>query len=711
MTRGQVRAETRALVRVARRRLGRAVESGWARGTLSRSDAVLSSMLDARDIEQLLSTLAAEEAVDESGGGEAAGGAPEPSAAPPLDWPSGGRLAALMRATGAGPLAGQLVQIAIGVELDETCRTLAAYLRGGTTGVGLTVSLLMSVVGEVHASEVLVALGAGAPLRRHRLVEVVDKAAELGASATVRAAPRLVRWLVEGAGLDDEVAEFATLYWPSAEPQLTPAALVALEQLVDETQTFLSNQRRLVAETGRSLTDLTLRGPRGSGRAELAVEAARRLGVPLIRADVGALAGQPSPAEAAAALLRETVLLDAQLLLTSAESLNSADESIARLRMTLGTSAAPLLLTSSGDEQVRLAAGRSMVLRDVRIVSAHTRKAIWAELLPEVPSEEVASLYRVGVGAIGRSALGARLRATVRHSGRAALRDVQEAVRAEFETDLGTVATRVDVSQTWDDLVVPDETGRTVAELVDQLRHRATVLGRWGFSRKLGKGLGTTALFSGEPGTGKSMVAGLIAKELGLELYQIDLSRVISKWIGETEKNLAKVFDAAETGHVVLLFDEADALLGKRTTDVKNANDRFANIETNYILQRLEAFHGVAILTSNLQSAIDPALARRLSFELRFPFPDEEQRAEIWRRMLPEELPTVGAIDYELLARRFELSGGYIRNIVLRAAYLAAAEAGESLDGAGLSMAHLLRAAESEYRDHGMLVAQGRLKT
>jgi SpoVK/Ycf46/Vps4 family AAA+-type ATPase len=201
------------------------------------------------------------------------------------------------------------------------------------------------------------------------------------------------------------------------------------------------------------------------------------------------------------------------------------------------------------------------------------------------------------------------------------------------------------------------------------------------------------------------MVAGLIARELGLELYQIDLSRVLSKWIGETEKNLAKVFDAAETGHVVLLFDEADALMGKRTADVKSSNDRYANIETNYILQRLEQFHGVAILTSNLESSIDPALSRRLSFELRFPFPDEEQRAEIWRRMLPAELPVEGEIDFMKLATRFELAGGHIRNIVLRAAYLAAA------DDTALTEAHLLRAAEYEYRDHGMLIARGRLAT
>jgi hypothetical protein len=402
--------------------------------------------------------------------------------------------------------------------------------------------------------------------------------------------------------------------------------------------------------------------------------------------------------------LRVALLLDAQVLLEGAESLTGHDEATSRLRMTLAASSRPLLMTSSGIDQPRLATGRSLVTREVRIAATHQREEIWREVLPEVSAGEVASLYRVGVGAILRCADGAKLRARVRSGKGVTHADVAGAVRAEFETDLGTVATKVDVSQTWEDLVVPDETGRTIAELVDQLRHRSTVLGRWGFQRKLGKGLGTTALFSGEPGTGKSMVAGLIAKELGLELYQIDLSRVLSKWIGETEKNLSKVFDAAETGHVVLLFDEADALLGKRTTDVKSANDRYANIETNYILQRLEAFHGVAILTSNLESSIDPALSRRLSFELRFPFPDEEQRAEIWRRMMPAELPLVDDIDYPALSTRFELAGGHIRNIVLRAAYLAASDGSEAL-----SMAHLLRAAEYEYRDHGMLIARGRL--
>jgi AAA+ superfamily predicted ATPase len=587
----------------------------------------------------------------------------------------------------------------LAVELDSTARSLSTYLRGGTQGAALTLDLFALALGEERAARLAETLGSGSPLRRYRLVEMTDRAGDLHANATVRATPRLVRWLVDPTTVDEEVAPFAMLHLPAETPNLPPSAIAAIETYVQEVCGFLESQRR-----GRARSDLLLRGPRGAGRFDVAREACRRLGVPLLAAHTGALLGWPNPAEAMATLMREEVLIGGQLLLEGAEAFTGADEKTQLLRGALAGTTRPLLLASMGDDLPRLYSGRRLVVREVPIVQANTRQAIWGELLPDLPSEELASLYRVGVGAIGRVAEGARLRAELRPESAVQNSDVSQAVRSEFATDLGTVAVRVEVSQSWEDLVVPDDVGRTIAELVDQLRHRATVLGKWGFQRKLGKGLGTTALFSGEPGTGKSMVAGLISKTLGLELYQIDLSRVLSKWIGETEKNLAKVFDAAETGHVVLLFDEADALLGKRSSDIKNANDRYANIETNYILQRIEQFHGICILTSNLESSIDPALSRRLSFELRFPFPDVEHRAEIWKRMLPAELPVTGAIDFHLLADRFEIAGGHIRNIVLRAAYLAAAES------TSLTMAHLLRAAEYEYRDHGMLVAKGKLK-
>jgi AAA+ superfamily predicted ATPase len=678
--------DMRAIIAHARALLSRAVRVAWDHKVLTRdSDGLFSGVLGAGDIEKMLERAGAE------GPGVPA------LAADRLAVP---RLRALLDTIGCDPVCDHVLSVALAVELDDTARTLAGYLRGNAQSVGLNVATLVLGLGDDHVPELLLALGAGAPLRRHRLIEVVEKSGELISSGTLRAAPRLLRWLVDPARVDDEVLDLGRLEAPGPEPALSPGALAALDEVISELGHFLTQQRALA----RSRTDLVLRGPRGSGRSEIAREACRRLGVPALVVPLANILGQQNPADVVGTLLRETLLLDAQLVLEGWEGLPSAEDQSQRVRVALAASSRPLVITSTTQEQQRIGGGRAMVVRDVRIIASHEREVIWGEVLPEVNARETASLYRVGVGAIGRVAEGARLRALVRGKAAPGANEVFAAVASEFETDLGAVATRVDVSQTWDDLVVGDDTGRTITALISQLRNRATVLGRWGFQRKLGKGLGMTALFSGGPGTGKSMVAGLIARDLGLDLYQIDLSRVMSKWIGETEKNLARLFDAAEVGHVVLLFDEADALLGKRTADVKSSNDRYANLETNYILQRLEAFHGIAILTSNLESSIDPALSRRLSFALRFPFPDEQQRAKIWRRMLPAELPVVGEIDFARLAKRFELSGGYIRNIVLRAAYLAAA-AGR----AGLAMEDLLAAAEHEYRDHGRFVAEGRL--
>jgi len=199
------------------------------------------------------------------------------------------------------------------------------------------------------------------------------------------------------------------------------------------------------------------------------------------------------------------------------------------------------------------------------------------------------------------------------------------------------------------------------------------------------------------------MVAGVIAQELGLDIYRVDLARVVSKWVGETEKNLAEVFDAAEEGQVLILFDEADSLFAKRT-DVRTSNDRYANLEVNYLLQRLDTFEGIAILTSNLDGAIDPAFKRRLSLRLQFPFPDEETRLRLWTSHVTAETPAAGDFDFTDLARRFPLSGGYIRNCALRAAFLAAHE------GRPLAQSHLVRAIQLEYREIGKLSTTSRLE-
>ena len=220
------------------------------------------------------------------------------------------------------------------------------------------------------------------------------------------------------------------------------------------------------------------------------------------------------------------------------------------------------------------------------------------------------------------------------------------------------------------------------------MRQRTTVYEAWGFAAKGSRGLGISALFAGASGTGKTMAAEVLAGELRLDLYRIDLSQVVSKYIGETEKNLRRVFDAAEEGGAILLFDEADALFGKRS-EVKDSHDRYANIEVSYLLQRMEAYRGLAILTTNMKNALDTAFLRRLRFIVQFPFPDAAQRAEIWRRIFPADTPTDG-LDIAKLAR-LNVAGGNIRNIALNAAFLAA-DAGQPV-----RMGHLLRAARSEY--------------
>ena len=263
-----------------------------------------------------------------------------------------------------------------------------------------------------------------------------------------------------------------------------------------------------------------------------------------------------------------------------------------------------------------------------------------------------------------------------------------DACRVQARPHLDELAQRIPPAATWEDLVLPPAQAEMLQEIAAHLRQRATVYQTWGFAAKNTRGLGISALFAGGSGTGKTLAAEVLANELHLDLYRIDLSSVVSKYIGETEKNLRRVFDAAEVGGVILLFDEADALFGKRS-EVKDSHDRHANIEVSYLLQRMESYPGLAIMTTNLKSSIDTAFQRRIRFAVQFPFPDATQRAEIWRRVYPENTPTYN-LDAKKLAQ-LSVSGGNIRNIALNAAFLAA-DAGEPVQ-----MKHLLRAARTEY--------------
>jgi len=272
--------------------------------------------------------------------------------------------------------------------------------------------------------------------------------------------------------------------------------------------------------------------------------------------------------------------------------------------------------------------------------------------------------------------------------------DLFAAARAQNRHHLAALARHVEPVATWDDLVLPANAVAQLGELCRRSVHAQRVWGQWGFARKYSYGRGTTALFSGPPGTGKTMAAEVVAGQLGLDLFKVDLSLVISKYIGKTEKNLGRIFTAAAASDAILMFDEADALFGKRS-EVRDSHDRYANVEVSYLLQQMEEYDGIAILATNLRQNLDHAFLRRLQFVVEFPFPDEVQRARIWRACFPPDTPRDECLDFDGLGRDFRLAGGSIRNVVLHAAFCAAdADAPVGRD-------HLLRALRREHEKLG----------
>jgi hypothetical protein len=647
-----------------------AIHRRWSEGLLNRDpDGVFTSFLGAEHIERLAH--------------------PSPSAPVMLAETrfAGGPFAQFVVEQRLSPSEADLFALLLACEIDPATSRLTTYLGGNQAQFMLSLELVFEIVYRnrtAHAGAVAQLHQDLAPhgrLRRLGLIAVDDGGKQTLLNQTIRLPARVVRWLLGERVLDASVAAELTL-------PATPVGRVTSDALRTALAAFSAGGRALVLE-----------GAQHTGRAMLLRFAAAKLQRPLLL--VGGRA--PINAELIAAGFREAALHGALLAFGGASF--DADAT-ARLRDCLSCWPETVAFLAGPDETHALGSLRPLAQVRVSAPPIEERLDLWREFLGAGTAlssddlRETAALYNIGVAGIVEACATARDLAGGRALERA---DVSAAIRRLYHDDLAAIANRVDVRQTWEDLVLPDDVGDSIVAVVDRVRYRGDVLGRWGFARKLGKGLGTTVLFSGEPGTGKSMVAGLIAKELGLELYVINLARLVSKWIGETEKNLARAFDAAEAGHVLLLFDEADSILAKRTADVRSSNDRYANLETNFVLARLEQFQGVAVFTTNLASAVDPAMERRMSVHVNFPFPDGRARAELWRRMIPAEARAATDIDFEWLAERYQLSGGFIRNIILRAAFIAARL------HQSLGMEHLVEAVELEYHERGALFAGGKL--
>jgi NAD(P)-dependent dehydrogenase (short-subunit alcohol dehydrogenase family) len=442
---------------------------------------------------------------------------------------------------------------------------------------------------------------------------------------------------------------------------------------------------------------VVIAGPRGIGRRTMVAAAFARDGRRVVAID-GARA-LPNE-ELVHALHREALLLGAVPVIANANQLvESAPGELRKLARAV-EDAPGICVVTTNDADFDLPVARPTIRFHLRPLEASTRALIWRNALAddnvdEAISTELAMRYQLGPGAIRSAVETARRLAP--ELGR---EELVAGVRSTIVERFGRLADRIEVTERWEDCVLPAETFDQISALVSRVRHAYRVYEEWRFPRTTARGGGVAALFSGPPGTGKTLVAGIIARELDRDLFRVDLSRVVSKWVGETEKQLSELFDAAEASDALLLFDEADSLFAKRT-EVKSSSDRYANLEVNYLLQRIETFGGITILTTNLDTSIDAALRRRLAAHIVFWPPEYDERVQLWRRYATNGAPTTGTLDLDTLAEEFpDMTGANIRNASLAAAFLAAA------DNSAISQELLVRAARSEYRAMGRVLGR-----
>jgi len=576
---------------------------------------------------------------------------------------------------------------------------VGAHLRaiyGAEARIGLSVGQY-AAVRELSAARIralLEDLDPRQPLRRLGIVETQD-GADIDARWTVPA--RVWRYLCGSDELDATVATLGGVVDVPPEPRLS------------------AEQRGAVARLASWIgagddTTIIIEGPAGSGRrtaTALAVTPRHAVAVDFSRVALRDAAG------VLVALVREARLGGAVPVLANLDELWTkvapGDDALLQLAIAIDQIEGPVVITTSMPGLELRAEHHAVVRTRWPLPDIGTRRTLWravAGAASDADLDLVAERYALGAGGIASAARSAARHARHRGEQDPKLADVIAGVQDNIAERLGELAQRVVVKQDWSELVLPSDTLDDVRALIGRVRRSHQVLETWGFRRKLARGTGVAALFSGPPGTGKTMVAGLLARELQLELYQVDLSRIVSKWVGETEKQLAKVFEAAEAGHALLLFDEADALFAKRSTEVKSAVDRYANLEVNYLLQRVESFGGVVVLTTNLDTSIDPALRRRLASHIVFGAPEHEERLRLWKEMLATGAPTAAKLDLAALAEEYpEMTGANIRNAVLAAAFLAAEE------GRTIEQTHLRRGARGEYRAMGRVLGRDHRRT
>ncbi len=589
------------------------------------------------------------------------------------------------------PLARLILMAVAAPQISDEAARLYRIVADDPTRALVDEGLVVRLLGpRVNPHDLARELDADRPLVRFGLVQVAPGPVRRFAALTV---DPLVIARLRGEPLDED---------PDARLPVI-AARRGLEELLLEPSAVAALTRAVSrARPDDAPLRLVLRGRVGSGRRTVLAALAHAAGRRLAMVHVLNLAdGGRADAGAVRRALERCSLAGWIPCLDGFELISPDDRHLAQsLRHVVARHPGPVVMRVEGDTRPPIEAGYDLIelddLTEGRRIEVW-RAALGDRAVADAGLTELVARWRIGPGTVHN------VIATLALDQPITTADVTAAVGQHLDRRLGDVAERMRHLPRFEQMVLPADILDSLTELRARMRLGRRVFEDWGMERVATSARGVTALFEGPPGTGKTMVAGALASELGLDLFRVDLSKVMSKWIGETERNLANVFAAAEESRALILFDEADSLFTKRT-EVKSSNDRYANLEVNYLLQRLDSFTGTAILTTNLGTAIDPAFKRRLSFRVMFPIPDDELREQLWRAHLPKDLPVADDLDLADLAHRYQLTGGSVRNCVLRAAFLAAAE------DRPLTQEHLRRAIRLEYRAAGKLSEGGALE-
>ena len=577
------------------------------------------------------------------------------------------------------PFEGNVLLLCTAMELDTRIAGLCARAQDDLQRAYPTFALAL-IVFDDPAWE---ALSPDRPLRYWRLLEINQPGAQPLTTSALRADERIVNYIKGLNSLDDRLATFITPAeaMRNAQAPLPPSQESIVDQIL---------QRWRGAPENTSLPIVQMVGPHLTSKQLIAARTAVALGRHLYQLMVESLPVQVNDIETLARLWqRESILLPLVLLLDAQETDEMASEHGAALRRFLARADGPIFFCT---RELWPRLPRTSFSLEIAKPTHGEQQAAWVQVLGEQSAtfaERLAAHFNLNLSTI------AQVVEEVLNESNETAEQLESRVWAACSTiarpRLGTLAQRIDPKATWDDLVLPPEQTKLLHQIAQQVNQRHRVYEEWGFAQKMNRGLGISALFTGESGTGKTMAAEVIANELKIDLYRIDLSTVVSKYIGETEKNLRRVFDATEDSGM-LLMDEADALFGKRS-EVKDSHDRYANIEINYLLQRMESYRGLAILATNMKSALDQAFLRRLRFTVDFPFPTVNERKLIWQKVFPAQVPKE-ELDYDRLARS-NIPGGNIHSIALNAAFLAAQQ------GSKVSMLLILQAMETELQKLG----------